>query len=65
MEDRWRDGASPVIRPFRSTWARDPVLTRTGFETLQTILLDAGFIKRPHRFEDLIDIDIARQAAGY
>ncbi|PYO06749.1 MAG: hypothetical protein DMD75_23425 [Candidatus Rokuibacteriota bacterium] len=49
----------------QSTWARDPVLTRTGFETLQTILLDAGFIKRPHRFEDLIDIDIARQAARY
>ena len=49
----------------QSTWARDPVLTRTGFETLQTILLDAGFIKRPHRFEDLIDVDIARQATSY
>src|SRR5437016_836964 len=49
----------------QSTWARAPALTRTGFETLQTILLNAGFIKRPHRFEDLIDVDIARQAAGY
>src|SRR5437879_5795946 len=35
----------------QSTWARDPALTRTGFETLQTILLDAGFIKRPHRLD--------------
>src|SRR5437660_1859899 len=56
-------GAERYLRQL--TLARDPVLTRTGFETLQPILLDAGFIKRPHRFEDLIDVDIARQAAGY
>jgi NitT/TauT family transport system substrate-binding protein len=49
----------------QSTWARDPVLTRTGFDALQTILLDGGFIKRTHRFEDLVDTDLARQAAGY
>jgi NitT/TauT family transport system substrate-binding protein len=49
----------------QSTWARDPVLTRSGYDTLHTILLDAGFIKRAHRFEDLIDVDIARRAAGY
>jgi NitT/TauT family transport system substrate-binding protein len=49
----------------QSTWARDPVLTRAGYDALQTILLDAGFIKRPHRFEDLIDVEIAREAAGY
>jgi len=49
----------------QSTWARDPVLTRTGFDTLQTILLDGSFIKRTHRFEDLVDTDLARQAAGY
>jgi NitT/TauT family transport system substrate-binding protein len=49
----------------QSTWARDPVLTRTGFDALQTILLDGGFIKRPHRFEDLVDTDLARQATGY
>lgn len=49
----------------QATWARDPVLTRSGYDTLQTILLDAGFIKRPHRFEDLIDVEIARQAVGY
>ena len=50
---------------LQATWARDPVLTRSGYDTLQTILLDAGFIKRPHRFEDLIDVEIARQAVGY
>ena len=49
----------------QSAWARDPVLTRPGFDTLQTILLDGGFIKRPHRFEDLVDVEIARQALGY
>ncbi len=49
----------------QSTWARDPVLTRPGFDTLQTILLDGGFIKRAHRFEDLVDVEIARQAVGY
>jgi len=49
----------------QSTWARDPVLTRTGFDALQAILLDGGFIKRSHRFEELVDTDIARQAVGY
>jgi NitT/TauT family transport system substrate-binding protein len=49
----------------QSTWAPDPVLTRPGFEALQSILIAGGFIKRPHRFEDLVDVEIARQAAGY
>ena len=49
----------------QSTWARDPVLTQTGFDTLQAILLAGGFIKRSHRFEELVDTDIARQAVGY
>lgn len=49
----------------QSAWARDPVLTRPGFDTLQTILLGGGFIKRAHRFEDLVDVEIARQAVGY
>jgi len=35
----------------QSTWATDPVLTRAGYETLQEILLSAGFIKKPHPFE--------------
>jgi len=49
----------------QSTWARDPVLTRTGFDALQAILLAGGFIQRSHRFEELVDTDIARQAVGY
>ncbi|MGH7346334.1 MAG: ABC transporter substrate-binding protein [Candidatus Rokuibacteriota bacterium] len=49
----------------QSTWAPDPVLTRAGFDALQTILLDGGFITRSHRFEDLVDVDLARQAVGY
>jgi hypothetical protein len=49
----------------QSTWARDPVLTRTGFDALQAILLAAGFITRSHRFEELVDTDIAQQAVGY
>jgi len=36
-------------------------LTRTGFDTLQSILLSGGFITRSHRFEDLVDTDIAQQ----
>jgi NitT/TauT family transport system substrate-binding protein len=55
--------ARAVDRYFRqSTWATDPVLTRAGFDTLQSILLGAGFIERSHRFEDLIDTEIAREA---
>jgi NitT/TauT family transport system substrate-binding protein len=49
----------------QSTWARDPVLTRAGYDTLQEILLSAGFIKRPHPFEDLVDTEIARRALAY
>jgi NitT/TauT family transport system substrate-binding protein len=49
----------------QSTWARDPVLTRAGYETLQEILLSAGFIKKPHPFESLVDTEIARAAVGY
>ncbi len=49
----------------QSTWARDPVLTRTGYDTLQEILLSAGFVKKPHPFDALVDTDIARAAVGY
>jgi NitT/TauT family transport system substrate-binding protein len=49
----------------QSTWAADPVLTRPGFDTLQAILLGGGFIKRAHRFEDLVDVEIARQAVAH
>jgi NitT/TauT family transport system substrate-binding protein len=46
----------------QSTWAGDPVLTRAGFERLQEILHGGGFIGRRHRFEDLVDTELARDA---
>ena len=45
----------------QGTWARDPLCRREGYEYLQQILLDGGFIKRRHRYEDLIDTSIAQQ----
>src|SRR6266446_3007732 len=48
----------------QDTWARGPMLDRPGYEYLQAILLDGGFIRRPHRYEDLIDTTIARQVVG-
>ena len=44
----------------QSTWAADPILRAPGYEYLQQILLDGGFIQRRHRYEDLIDTSIAR-----
>jgi len=41
------------------TWPADPLLDREGYEYLQRILLDGGFIRRRHRYEDLIDTTIA------
>jgi NitT/TauT family transport system substrate-binding protein len=46
----------------QGTWAAHPVLKRPGFEYLQEILLAGGFIKRRHRYEDLVDTVYARQA---
>jgi NitT/TauT family transport system substrate-binding protein len=48
----------------QGTWARDPIIRRPGYEYLQRILLDGGFIKRPHRYEDLIDTSVAEQIVG-
>jgi NitT/TauT family transport system substrate-binding protein len=48
----------------QGTWARDPIIRRDGYEYLQRILLDGGFITRPHRHEDLIDTTIAEQVVG-
>jgi NitT/TauT family transport system substrate-binding protein len=59
----------PVIRERaidrylrQGTWARDPLVRRPGYEYLQRILLDGGFIQRPHGYEDLIDTTIAEAA---
>jgi NitT/TauT family transport system substrate-binding protein len=44
----------------QGTWAVDPILRAPGYEYLQQILLDGGFIQRRHRYEDLIDTSIAQ-----
>jgi NitT/TauT family transport system substrate-binding protein len=41
------------------TWARDPLIRRAGYDYLQRILLDGGFTRRTHPYEDLIDTTIA------
>jgi NitT/TauT family transport system substrate-binding protein len=46
----------------QGTWARAPLISPAGFEHLQEILLGAGFIRRRHRFGDLVDTEIARAA---
>ena len=49
-----------VARYLRQdTWARDPICRRPGYEYLQAILLDGGFITKRQRYEDLIDTRIA------
>jgi NitT/TauT family transport system substrate-binding protein len=48
----------------QGTWATDPVLRAPGYEYLQQILLDGGFIQTRHRYEDLIDTTIARAVSG-
>lgn len=46
----------------QATWAHDPLVRRPGYEYLQRILLDGGFIKREHRYEDLVDTTLAEAA---
>ena len=48
----------------QGTWSHDPIVRRPGYEYLETILLDGGFITRRHRYEDLIDTTIAREVVG-
>ena len=54
---------SRIVDRYRrqATWAQEPRLGRPGFDTLQQILLDGGFITRRHRYEDLVNVDIAEQ----
>ena len=56
-----RDILVRVVDRYRrqQTWARDPIIRREGYEYLQQILLDGGFIKGRHRYEDLVDVTIA------
>jgi len=48
----------------QSTWASHPAITPEGFEALQDILLAGGFIAERHRFEDLVDTSLVKQATG-
>ena len=48
----------------QATWSRDPIVRRPGYEYLETILLDGGFITRRHRYEDLIDTTVARDVVA-
>jgi NitT/TauT family transport system substrate-binding protein len=45
----------------QGTWPAGPVIRRERYEYLQQILLDGGFIKDRHRYEDLIDTSFATQ----
>jgi hypothetical protein len=45
----------------QSTWSRDPLLRREGYDYLEEILLAGGLITRRARYEDLVDTAIARQ----
>jgi NitT/TauT family transport system substrate-binding protein len=46
----------------QDTWSRDPILRRAGFDYLQEILRTGGFIRKTHRYEDLVDTSIAERA---
>jgi NitT/TauT family transport system substrate-binding protein len=52
-----------VARYLRQhTWARDPLVRRAGYDDLQDILVNGAFIRRRHRYEDLIDTAFAEAA---
>jgi hypothetical protein len=46
----------------QGTWPPDPILRQPGYELLQEILLGGNFITRRHRYEDLVDTAVAREA---
>jgi len=48
----------------QDTWSRIPIISRAGYEYLETILVDGGFITRRHRYEDLIDTTVAQEVVG-
>jgi len=45
----------------QETWARDPLLRRAGYDYLEQILLDGGFIRNRHPYETLVDTAYARR----
>jgi NitT/TauT family transport system substrate-binding protein len=48
----------------QDTWARDPILRRAGYEYLEQILLDGGFIQGRYRYEDLVITEFAESAVA-
>ena len=48
----------------QSTWARDPICRRAGYEYLQDMLVYGGLIKRRFPYEDLIDTTAAAAAVS-
>jgi NitT/TauT family transport system substrate-binding protein len=48
----------------QGTWPHDPIIRQPGYEYLQRILLDGGFIRSSHRYEDLVDTAIAREVVA-
>jgi hypothetical protein len=42
--------------------AGDPILRQPGFDYLQEILQTGAFIRKRHRYEDLVDTSIAERA---
>jgi NitT/TauT family transport system substrate-binding protein len=48
----------------QDTWAADPICRREGYERLHDILLAGGLIRRRHRYEDLVDTELARAAVA-
>jgi len=46
----------------QGTWARDPLLRREGYDYLERILLEGGFIRRGQPYERLVDTALARRA---
>jgi NitT/TauT family transport system substrate-binding protein len=45
----------------QGTWARDPLLRREGYDYLERILLDGGFIGRGQPYARLVNTDLARR----
>jgi len=45
----------------QDTWARDPLLRRSGYDYLEQILLDGSFIKGRHPYDVLVDTKYAEQ----
>jgi NitT/TauT family transport system substrate-binding protein len=48
----------------QGTWAADPVIRQPGYEYLVDILVSGGFIRRRHRYGDLVNTEIARHVVA-